>query len=223
LAASFLIRVIVELKQGFGIHDIIMGLVPLIFIYAPVWLCNRRGVDSYSYRLFIPAFLDFTEWRKAFTLAFWMNIGTWSWFVPLYHFYYTELNAIIFGGKGFDLIGTMPKEMALTILFQVFYVALPEEFFYRGYFQTRFNEAYPRKWKVFGAQIGMGAVYTNLLFAFGHSLVAFQWWHFATFFPGMVFSWARERSNGILAAALFHAACNVGIIILDTMYGIRSI
>lgn len=199
-----------------------MGLVPLIFIYAPVWLCKKREVDSYSYRLYIPAFMDIKGWWKGLKLSLWLNLATWSWFIPIYHFYHTEWFAMIFGGKRFPFIGTLPNELLLTILFQIFYVAIPEEFFYRGYFQTRFNEAYPRKWTIFGAKIGMGAVYANLLFAFGHSLVQFQWWHFATFFPGMMFAWAREKSNGILAGALFHAACNIGIVMLDTMYGIRS-
>jgi membrane protease YdiL (CAAX protease family) len=60
-----------------------------------------------------------------------------------------------------------------------------------------------------------------LFFAFGHSLVNPQWWHFATFFPGLVFAWMRERSGGVTAGAFFHAICNIGVFCLDTQYGIR--
>ena len=222
LGALLLIRLCVFLQKSFGIHEIILGLVPLIFIYVPVWLSNRRNIDSYSYRLFIPAFTDLKSWGKALGLAGILTLAVWGWFVPLYHMYQTEWATQLFAWKPRSYIGTLPDQLILTILFQIFYVAIPEEFFYRGYFQTRLNEAYERKWEFFGTKIGMGAVYANLFFAFGHSIVQFQWWHFATFFPGMLFAWARERSNGVLAGALFHAICNIGIVCLDTMYGIRA-
>ncbi len=106
------------------------------------------------------------------------------------------------------------------VLYQVFFVAIPEEFFYRGYLQTRLNEVHPRKWRVLGARIGIGALVANLLFAFGHSVVMLQWWHFATFFPGLLFVWLRERSGGVVPGALFHAFCNVSVITLDSLYGI---
>jgi membrane protease YdiL (CAAX protease family) len=52
-------------------------------------------------------------------------------------------------------------------------------------------------------------------------VVQLQWWHFATFFPGMVFAWMRERTGGVITGALFHAVCNIGVVCLDTYYGIR--
>jgi uncharacterized protein len=214
-ATLLIIRLIVFIQKSVGLADFLLGLVPLLFIYAPVWLCNYRKVDSWSYRLSVPAFQDLKGWARAGKIALLFNLAIWPWFIPLYHFYYST-----FFGKEF--IGALPTEILLTIAYQVFYVAIPEEFFYRGYFQTRFNEVYERKLLIFGTPIGLSAIYSNLFFAFGHSLVQFQWWHFATFFPGLLFSLARERSNGILAGAFFHACCNIGIILLDTMYGIRS-
>ena len=216
------IRLLVYLHSSVGMHEVVLGVVPLLFIYAPVWLCNWRDVDSYSYRLFIPSFSSKNEWLKAVLLALKMNVATWIWFVPLYVWYRTIGVELIFGWEAKDFVGTLPKDLLLTILFQIFYVALPEEFFYRGYFQTRLNELYPRKWTIWGVQIGMGAVIANLFFAFGHSIVQFKWWHFATFFPGMLFAWAREKNNGILPGALFHASCNIGIILLDTAFGLLT-
>ncbi len=111
-------------------------------------------------------------------------------------------------------------QVLTLVAYQVFFVAIPEEFFYRGYLQTRLNEVFARKWLIFGTPIGWGSVIACLFFAFGHSLVQLQWWHFATFFPGMVFAWMRERTGGVMAGALFHAACNVLVVLLDTAYGI---
>ena len=111
-----------------------------------------------------------------------------------------------------------PEDPLLLVLYHLFYVAIPEEFFYRGYFQTRLNEVFPRRWRVFGAQVGPGLVIASLFFAFGHSLVTLRWWHFATFFPGLVFGWMRERSGSPLAGALFHAFANVSVTTLNVMY-----
>ena len=216
------IRGLVYVHSALGFHEIVLGLVPLLFIYAPVWLCKWRGVDSFSYRLFIPSFTSFAEWYKASILTAKLNFATWIWFVPLYVWFRTAGGEWLFGWEPNSFVGALPNELLLTVLFQIFYVALPEEFFYRGYFQTRLNELYPRKWTIWGARIGMGSIIANVLFAFGHSLVQFKWWHFATFFPGMLFAWAREKNNGILPGALFHACCNIGIVLLDTSFGLLS-
>ena len=222
LGILLLIRLLVFLYNSLGVHEVVLGAVPLLFIYGPVLLCNVRKTDSYAYRLYVPGFSDIQTWLQACKLALMLNVGIWVWFIPLYWLYYTYGMQFFWGIEAKSFVGTLPKELLLTVLYQIFYVALPEEFFYRGYFQTRLNELYPRKWNIWGAQLGMGAVYANLFFAFGHSVVQFQWWHFATFFPGMLFAWAREKSNGVASGALFHACCNIGIIVLDTAFGLRS-
>jgi len=114
----------------------------------------------------------------------------------------------------------LPDAFLTLVAYQIFFVAIPEEFFYRGYLQTRLNELHPRRFTVLGVRLGWGAVVANLLFAFGHSVVQLQWWHFATFFPGLLFAWARERTGGVVPGALFHAFCNVSVITLDALYGI---
>ena len=215
LAVMLGIRSVVLLQSTLGLPDWILGLVPLLFIYAPVWLCKYRKADSWSYHLSIPAFRDFGSWWAAAKLNFWMNMAVWPWFIPLYHVYNTHL-------FGKTPMGILPQDLVLIVAYQFFFVAIPEEFFYRGYFQTRLNEIFPRRFLIFGVPMGWGAVWASLYFAFGHSLVQFQWWHFATFFPGLIFAWMREKRNGVLSGAMFHACCNIGIVILDTMYGLRS-
>jgi membrane protease YdiL (CAAX protease family) len=106
------------------------------------------------------------------------------------------------------------------LAYHVFFVAIPEEFFYRGYFQTRLNEVFPRKFVLFGVSFGHGIWIAALFFAFGHSLVQFQWWHFFTFFPGLAFGLLRERTGVVIAGALFHAFCNVAVGLMDISYGI---
>lgn len=214
LATLLLIRAVVTLQASVGLPDVVLAAVPLLFIYAPIGLCQLRGADSWAYRLSIPALRDGQRWLSLLRLNAVVIAVIAVPFLVGYHVYQSTL---------FGLAPSVrfPEDMLTLVAYQLFFVAVPEEFFYRGYFQTRLNEVYPRRFTLFGTQLGMGAVVANLFFAFGHSVVVFQWWHFATFFPGMVFAWMRERTGGVTAGALFHALCNVTVITLDTMYGVR--
>lgn len=214
MVTLLLIRAVVMLQRGAGLPDWVLAAVPLLFIYAPVLLCRLRGVDSWSYRLSIPAFRDVGAWAGALKLTALVSAVIGLPFLGGYHVYQTRL----FGaepGAG------LPDGLLTLVAYQLFFVAIPEEFFYRGYFQTRLNELFPRRWLVFGTPIGWGAVIASAYFAFGHSLVEVQWWHFATFFPGLVFAWMRERTGGVVAGAFFHAVCNITVVMLDTHYGLR--
>ncbi len=223
-----------------------LAVVPLLFIYAPVALCRWRGSDSWAYRLSIPAFRDLRAWGRAAGLAGTLAaliIVPWVVGYHVYQGFFPHLlemvNHLLGTGQldlallwpahlSFgDIVGSVgpnwariPDEFPTLVAYQIFFVAIPEEFFYRGYLQTRLNEVHARRWSVVGAQLGVGALVANLLFAFGHSVVQVQWWHFATFFPGLLFAWAREKSGGVVPGALFHAFCNVSVITLDSLYGV---
>lgn len=212
LVTLLLIRGVVTV-QRFGLPEVVLAAVPLLFIYAPVLWCRLRGADSWAYRLSIPAFRDTDAWRAALRLSGAAALLVSVPFALGYHLYQTRL-------FGAEVTGEVPDGIAVLVAYHVFFVAIPEEFFYRGYLQTRLNEVFERRWLIFGVPMGWGAVLACVLFAFGHSLVQVQWWHFATFFPGLLFAWMRERTGGVTAGALFHAACNVGVSILDRVYGI---
>lgn len=94
----------------------------------------------------------------------------------------------------------LPPDLAMAVLSQLLVVALPEEFFFRGYLQGRLGEALsPRQ----------TLLLTAILFALGHFLVTFDPAALAVFFPGVVFGLLRRWTGSILAGALFHAACNL--------------
>ena len=252
LVTLLAIRAVVGV-QALGLPDVLLALVPFLFIYSPVWLCSWRGVDSYAYKIAIPAFGDFAAWGRAARLcAAVIALILIPWLVG-YHLYQNAARALIdvvgpigsfakgqsvfmgvIGGD-IDVLGPdpwatltqtvapawrVPKDAWLLVPYHIFFVAIPEEFFYRGYVQTRLNEVFPRRWRFFGTQVGPGLVLACLLFAFGHSLVTVQWWHFATFFPGLAFGWMRERTGGPVAGALFHAWSNVTVTWLNALYGV---
>ncbi len=235
------IRLVVTLQGQLGLHEVVLALVPFLFIYGPVLLCRIRGVDSYGYRLFVPAFGDLRAWGSALgTNARILAIGLIPWLLG-YHLYQTLLfghrpelrNLLRYArraetapwlsdllGNGFDPWLLVGAHLAVLVAYHLFFVAIPEEFFYRGYLQTRLNELLPRRFLVAGIPFGHGLWIAALFFAFGHSLVEVQWWHFATFFPGLIFGLLRERSGAVITGAFFHAACNVIVHVQDALYGV---
>ncbi len=88
-------------------------------------------------------------------------------------------------------------------------VALPEEIFFRGYLEGELTKVFVPKAKLWGAPFGWGVILSALIFAFSHSLIQFQWWHFSIFFPALLFSWLRQKTGSVWVAVLFHAVCNV--------------
>jgi uncharacterized protein len=88
------------------------------------------------------------------------------------------------------------------VLAQVVVVAIPEEFFFRGYIQGRLRDAFSP-----AAAIAM----SSLIFGLGHYLVDYDPQRLAVAFPGVVFGILREKTGSIAPGALFHASCNVYI------------
>lgn len=217
LVTLLLIRAVVSAQAALGLPDWTLAAVPFLFIYAPVALCHRRGVDSYAYRLYVPAFADWRAWLGALgRAAVWLGVLLGPWALA-YHLWQTRLFHM---APRLSRLTADPEELATLVLYQVFFVAIPEEFFYRGYLQTRLNEVFPRPFLIGGIPFGHALWITSIVFAFGHSVVTVQWWHFAIFFPGLLFGLLRERTGGVLAGAFFHAGCNLMVILQDRLYGL---
>jgi uncharacterized protein len=92
---------------------------------------------------------------------------------------------------------------------QLMIIALPEEAFYRGYLQSRLDEALPQRVRVFGASVGPALIVSSVIFALGHFATIREPARLAVFFPSLVFGWLRARTGGIGAGVVFHASCNV--------------
>lgn len=221
------IRVVVQLVQGLGLPDLLLAIVPILFMYGPVWVCRLRGADPWDYPMALPSFREREPWLEALR---WLVVLVLIVFVPFvigYHYWQTvgvpalqELLHVRLYSHLPALGWIWPANPLKLLAYNLFFVAIPEEMFYRGYIQSRLNEILPPRWVVFGTKVGPGLLWTCLLFAFGHSLVIFQWWHVFIIIPSLAFGWLRERTNGIVAGAFFHAWCNVAVTTLDTLYGI---
>lgn len=126
--------------------------------------------------------------------------------------------------KGFTLTKSL-EWLFLWILTQLFFIALPEEYFYRGYLQTRLAQAF-RAWRghdrMFGAILTRSNLVTSILFGLGHLLVpvggVLLVTRFAVFFPSMIFGILRERTGTITASVVYHACCNMMVLFMSVHY-----
>lgn len=111
----------------------------------------------------------------------------------------------------------LPHRFWEHVLDQFLVVALPEEFFYRGYLQARLRDAWPGGRRLFGARLGPAFWLTAILFALGH-LAIFQVWRLSVFFPALIFGWLREKADSILPAVIFHALSNLTLFVLEASF-----
>jgi uncharacterized protein len=111
-------------------------------------------------------------------------------------------------------------DLQAELLAQVLIIALPEEAFYRGYLQSKLDEAWVPRWRVLGATLGPGCIATAGIFALGHLATVPAPTRLAVFFPALVFGWLRARTGGIGASTAFHAGCNVYSLLLGRGYGL---
>jgi membrane protease YdiL (CAAX protease family) len=112
-------------------------------------------------------------------------------------------------------------EIGHEALGQVALIALPEEVFYRGYLQSRLDDAWPPHLHLWGAAVGPSVLATSAVFAIGHLLTIHDAGRLAVFFPSLLFGWLRARTGGVGASIAFHAACNLFSATLLQAYGPR--
>jgi CAAX protease family protein len=113
-----------------------------------------------------------------------------------------------------------PHVDASEALGQVLVIAFPEEAFYRGYLQSRLDEAWAPRWRILGALVGPGLLVGASIFALGHLATIAVVARLAVFFPAIAFGWLRARTGGIGASVAFHALCNLYAQALGRGYGV---
>jgi membrane protease YdiL (CAAX protease family) len=99
--------------------------------------------------------------------------------------------------------------LPFALLVQLLLVALPEEFFYRGYLQGRIDDLTPIRWNLGPFHTSPAILITSTLFALSHFLSGFNPLRLSVFFPSLVFGWLKDRSEGLVAPIVYHAACNL--------------
>jgi membrane protease YdiL (CAAX protease family) len=101
-----------------------------------------------------------------------------------------------------------PRHPLVDLVREFLTVGFPEEVFFRGYLQTRWNRVLGKTWRIFGAPVGVGFLLQAILFAACH-LVTGDWTQLRVFFFALLAGWLRERSDSVLAPAVYHAVANL--------------
>lgn len=182
----------------------------LCFLYLPLLAMKRRGEDYRDYGVTLRAWRsDLKLFVLLSALAAPLYLAGYVGFAELLKLIPAEWARVISPyGSDYAFHLRLPARFDEWVIDQLFVVALPEEFFYRGYLQTRLRDAWPGGRLFLGVRLGPAFWLTAILFAVGH-LAIFQVWRLAVFFPALLFAWMRERTGTVMGSALFHAACNL--------------
>ncbi|MBL8941261.1 MAG: CPBP family intramembrane metalloprotease [Archangium sp.] len=189
------------------------------FLYLPVLAMSVRGEDYRDFGLSTRRLkADVVQFLSVSAVVFPLFIAGYVAFINLLPHLPGQLVQLLTPYMGTPRFSPrLPDRFLEWVIDQTFVVALPEEFFYRGYLQTRLRDAWPQGRLFFGARLGPAFWLTALLFALGH-LAIFEVWRLAVFFPALIFAWMRERSGSVVGAALFHAAANLLVQVLDASF-----
>ena len=101
-----------------------------------------------------------------------------------------------------------------TIVWQFILSGFGEEFAFRGYFQSRLNQAFGRPMRLLGIQFGLGLIVSSLLFGLLYAFSTFDpaigfvslGWGVVTgnVLAGFFFGFIREKTGTILAPGIAH-------------------
>lgn len=190
------------------------------FLYLPLWAMRRRGEDYQDYGVTLRVWREDLRLVGAvcllvlplFTLAFWgatqLRPGLPGWM---------QLLLAPLSGQGRVFHARLPDDFSLWVVDQLFVVALPEEFFFRGYLQARLSLVWPGGARILGATVGPAFLLTAVLFALGH-LAVFHAWRLAVFFPALLFGYLRARTGTVLGSTLLHAIFNLYSLFLEASF-----
>ncbi len=98
------------------------------------------------------------------------------------------------------------KHAAHFISFQLFSVAFPEEFFFRGFLLPTVNQIKQLKIGPISSGNLISAIAFSLLHLFTHPPI----WAIGTFFPALIFGYFREKHNSLWPAVILHFFYNLG-------------
>ncbi|MCP4197721.1 MAG: CPBP family intramembrane metalloprotease [Proteobacteria bacterium] len=206
LVQLFLVTSLVRLDQLFSLGGNLHTLVGVLFILLPIIVLDRRDrpYDRYGIRVGKPH-IDLL----------------WVLGIAAVTFPIVALGApTVWGIEKATWSFAWPERYPGMALLQILVVALPEEFFYRGYILGRLNDIFTSRINLLGVKVGFGFILQAVLFALGHYLIDFHPGRLAVFFPALVFGWLRLKRGTIVAPVLFLASSNIFMEIFRAGYGL---
>jgi membrane protease YdiL (CAAX protease family) len=115
-------------------------------------------------------------------------------------FFGIGVSAVVLIPYYFILGGKIETISVYLIIYQLFSVSFPEEFFFRGFLQDSMGRTY------------QSVLLVSLLFTIAHVPSAFflnDWISLLSFFPSLVMGWLYMKTNNIIPGTLFHFLANI--------------
>lgn len=223
LAAAAVVTVVVTVASHLAPDQYANTIVGGLFLAATWWLVLRRDVAAVRAHgmalggLTEPVALDVRRiFRESLAASGWCLLLMLIIFPPFWYGYSVWWNV-----DSFDFV--LPDDMANRAMGQLLVIALPEELFFRGYLQSALDGAWAkRRFRLLGAQVGLGWLLGAAIFAVGHLLTVPNPARLAVFAPALLFGWLRARTGGVGAGILFHACCNIFSTLLAHGYGLSG-
>lgn len=192
------------------INNVVFFLVAVIFITFPVIVARKKNIELEEFGL--------KEDKIVADILIGIGIGLLI-FPPFWIGSYIYWNKILGMNISFHL--TLPPNLLNIIVTNIFLVAFPEEFFYRGYIQKRISELLKYKLKGYKVII-ISVLISSTLFSIGHLVTIPNVARLAVFFPSIIFGLLRQWRKSIFSAIVFHSFCNVFMDTLQLSYGLIS-
>jgi membrane protease YdiL (CAAX protease family) len=174
------------------IEENLWGIAGLVFLFLPFEYLYRKKQSLADFGF------TWKSFPKGLLWALVLAAIIFPLYIPAYQWWFAKS----------DFNFGLPTDFWKEVVGFFLLVSLPEEFFYRGYMQTRLDQIFKGRLNVLGAKVGWGLVIAAAFFAVGH-LVEPRPDKLGTFFPGLVFGWLRARTGSIGGAVVFHALCNI--------------
>lgn len=112
------------------------------------------------------------------------------------------------------MMGKLSVIIVSTVVWQFALSGFGEEFAWRGYIQSRLNEAFGRPYQIFGVSFGQGLIIAAIFFGLVHAFNTFDaadgwaslsWgWALWTTFSGLFFGLIREKTGSLVACGIAH-------------------
>ena len=205
MAYALALAVVWGLQRGGLVSSAETGwLAPLVWVVAAVaatWPLAGGSRDLFTARQWLGSLRETTRWLLLaggvlipFSAAYLLYQGWWT---------------------GRAIVPSIPDHFTAWLWYQLIYVGFPEELFFRGYLQQRFDDALGRPHLFLGARWGWGLVLAAGLFALGHWMVTGDVRRVSVFVPGLLFGWLLARTEALAAPVIAHAVCNSVLLLLQ--------
>lgn len=190
------------LKHLIG-KDLVITMGAGVFIITTIVVSKIQRLDAFSIGVQTDSIY------KDFQIIMISTLLIFPLFLLVNHFY-----QIFFLKHHFYL--SFRDNILTNIVNNLLIVALPEEIFFRGYLQGRFQMVYESR-RLFGP-LSIANFITSVLFALGHFFISPRFERLAVFFPSLLFGYLRERRGNIYPSVVIHWLSNVIMYIVLGMY-----